>query len=106
MNGWDTPHHVVGKVANLSLSGLGQNSGEMLLTLDTETGTLQVRAAHMDSNYGPNGVEPGVFAGYVSMAGAAVTQGWALTCVYFERDVNRIQSLSLSPPTTKSNARP
>jgi hypothetical protein len=81
----DAPTEVTveGIVAGLQLTGIGPNSGELTLTLNTPSGpkpTDQVFAGIMDSNHGESGIEHGVFAAYITVASTAFAGNLPLRC--------------------------
>ncbi len=93
------PVVIEGTVQGLQLTGIGPNSGELTLTLNTPSvpgGTTQVFAGIMDSNHAAeSGIEHGVFASYVTLASVANTTQRRIRCSYLVRDKNRINSLTL-----------
>src|SRR5262245_22636607 len=89
------PVEIEGTVQGVQRSGFGRNSGELTLTLNPPGGVTQVFAGIMDSNFGPNDIEHGVFASYVTIASAAMTPQRVVRCSYLIRDKLRMNSLSL-----------
>ena len=87
---------VVGSVASIQLSGFGPNSGELTLTLKAGNETVQVFAGIIDAGRHPNGIEHGVFAGYISIASLAMTANRQVRCSYLERDKLRINGLAFA----------
>ena len=97
MNGRPVPVEVRGAVQRLDTSGDGPNSGEITLVIKPDAGPVVLVFAGIlgSSNPGPNGIEQGVYASFVSVALAAMTSGRQLSCTYQSLDKNRITGLTL-----------
>lgn len=96
MNGLANEKSVSGRVKHIGLKGLGPNSGELTLVIQSDNGTLfPVYAAIMPQRDDTNSNQDGVFAGFVSVALAAQATRTQLKCDYVIRDKERIVNLEL-----------
>jgi hypothetical protein len=90
---------VVGTVQRIDVSGIGPNSGEITLVIlpDNTTEIVEVFGGILPPESGdPAGLENGVFASYVQMAGLAYITGRKIWCSYLTNfDKPRINGLSL-----------
>ena len=88
---------VEGTVQGIQLSGIGLNSGEMTLTLDTPGyggGTTQVFIGILDDGHGPDGTMDGVYAAFVTLATTAFAHKLRVRCSYLQRSKFRMNSLA------------
>ena len=99
MNGPPAPISITGNVIGLDASGIGPNSGEITLIIQTDAGpVVEVFAGILgSSNPSANGIEQGVYASYVTVALAAMTSGRKLSCSYLPLDKYRINVMSIRP---------
>ncbi len=90
------PQTVKGKIKRINLSGFGPNSGELTLTIGPPGNDQNVYAGILDQNHHPNGMEHGVFAGFVSIATLAFSMRATVECTYLEMDKPRITALLIA----------
>jgi hypothetical protein len=97
----DISYPVSGRVVGIDLSGIGPNSGEVTLVIKPDGEAIcEVFAGIMPEPPAPRdeyGIEPGVFAAYVSMAVMAYATKTNVTCEYLRVDKNRMFKLATSP---------
>jgi hypothetical protein len=97
MSDGPVPMTVSGMVQRLDNSGIGPNSGEIILVIQPENGPIvEVFAGILGSTKPPaQGIEGGVYASYVTIALAAMATGRQLSCTYLPLDKPRITGLSI-----------
>jgi hypothetical protein len=95
MNG-SVPKKITGKVMSIGLSGLGPNSGELTLVIGLPGKGENFYAGILDNDHHPDGVEHGVFAGFVSIATLAFSARATVECTYFMKDKARISGLLIT----------
>jgi hypothetical protein len=87
------PKKIKGKIKSIGLSGFGPKSGELTLVIGPPGQGQNVYAGILDQNHHPDGIEHGVFAGFVSIATLAFSTGATVECTYLEKDKARITGL-------------
>ncbi|MFM9847980.1 MAG: hypothetical protein ACKVP3_12570 [Hyphomicrobiaceae bacterium] len=97
MNGTPDPKKVTGKIKSIGLSGFGPNSGELTLVIGTPSKGQNFYAGIIDDKKkARDGIEHGVFAGFVSIATLAYAMRANVECTYVETDKARITGLIIS----------
>jgi hypothetical protein len=89
-----SPKTIKGKITSINVSGFGPNSGE--LTIHIGPHGQNVYAGILDQNHHQDGIEHGVFAGFVAIATLALGTRATIECTYLEKDKPRITSLLIS----------
>ena len=97
MNSSSTPQKIHGKIKSIGLSGFGPNSGELTLVIGPPGAPGQnFYAGIIDQNHHSDGIEHGVFAGFVSIATLAFSTRASIECTYLEKDKARITGLAIA----------
>ena len=96
MNGNSEPKKVTGKIKSIGLSGRGPNSGELTLVIGPPGKGENYYAGIIDKDKSPEGIEHGVFAGFVSIATLAYAARANVECTYVESDKARITGLIIA----------
>ena len=91
-----TPKKVTGKIKSIGLSGFGPNSGELTLVIGSPGKGENYYAGIIDRGGSADGIEHGVFAGYVSIATLAYAARANVECTYVEADKARITGLIIA----------
>jgi hypothetical protein len=87
------PKTIKGKIKSIGLSGFGPDSGESTLVIGPPGKGQNFYAGILDQNHQPQGIEHGVFAGFVTIATVAFSTRATVECTYLERDKARITGL-------------
>lgn len=96
MNNSPTPKETTGRIKSIGLSGRGPNSGELTLVIGSAGKGENLYAGIIDDKNHRNGIEHGVFAGFVSIATLAYSTKSPVKCTYLELDKPRITGLVIA----------
>jgi hypothetical protein len=97
MSGPSAPQTITGKIKRIGLSGRGPNSGELTLAIGPpRTKSENYYAGIIDQCGHPDGIEHGVFAGFVNIATLAYSTRATVECTYVVTDKARITGLVIA----------
>lgn len=97
MNGKSDPQTIQGKIKSIGLSGFGPNSGELTLVIGPPGAKGEnYYAGIIDDGGASDGIEHGLFAGFVSIATSAYYMRATVECTYVQKDKPRITGLLIA----------
>lgn len=90
-----------GTVTQVTLSGMGPNSGQLQFSVTASNGRKETFIANVGGQYSPDGHIPEVFAGFVSMSISAYMSGKDISVNYVTVDPKQAPRVSaISLPAT------